>query len=257
MISKQLFFRRVVLILLALVTLATLLLVDSNAQKKRRSKRRPSAPRITNPAINTPANENSNASGEVENLNSNQSAQPAASPSDNPEDMHKTIRSLSNQVDKLNEKLGQMEQSQRSLVDLERLSRAEQRSTSLRAELRDLQQKQSDLSVRLEDINYALKPENIERSVAPFGSTRPEDLRAQRKHQLEMERDRVSKQLDQLAESETHLNDAIAASDAEVERLRKRLDEADKAEMENAKTKAQSPGQTQAPPPRPSPTPYP
>jgi hypothetical protein len=250
--------RRIVLILLAVIVLAGLLLIDSNAQRRRR--RRSTAPQITNPPIyQPPANENANTSGETpetENLNANQNASPEPSP-ESPEEMRKTIRTLSNQVDKLNEKLGQMEESQRSLLDLERLSRAEQRATSLRAQLRDVQQKKSDAEAQLEDLDYALKPESIERATAGYGSTRPEEVRAQRKRQLENERARVAKQLEQLTASEAQLNDAIAASDLEVDRLRKRLDEAEKVQMENAKPKSQTEA-TEAYPtssPRPSPTP--
>jgi septal ring factor EnvC (AmiA/AmiB activator) len=70
----------------------------------------------------------------------------------------------------------------------------------------------------------------------------------------------VHKQLDQLAASQTRLEQAIATSDAEVERLRKKLDAADEAAIQNAKTKAQAEGATSEPSePRakPSPTPYP
>jgi DNA repair exonuclease SbcCD ATPase subunit len=232
--------------------IATLFIIDSSAQKRKRTRRRSSAPRITNPAIYPPANENA---GEATAGDNNQAAQPSPNP-DNPEEMRRTIRGLSNQVDKLNDKLSQMEESQRSLIDLERLSRAEQRATALRAELGVVQQKQADLQAHLEDVDYALKPENIERAVVGYGSTRPEEVRAQRQRQLQSERERVSKQLEQLASSEAHLNEAIAATDAEVERLRKRLDETDKAQIENTKTKSQtSSDQTSTPTPRPSPTP--
>ena len=164
--------------------------------------------------------------------------------------MKKTIRSLSDQVDKLNQKLGQMEQSQQSMVDLERLSRAEQRSAQLRSELRDVQQKKGDLEAHLEDVEYALKPENIERATAGYGTTRPEDVREQRRKQLENERERVRKQLAEFQASEDRLQQAIATSDAEVDRLQKKLDAADRSDIENAKTRSQA-----AASPSPTPTP--
>ncbi len=251
--------RRILLILLAVVMIAGLFFIDSNAQRRRRTRRRSTAPKITNPAIyQPPANDNSNASAEpteTENLNANQNTSAPAS-GESPEEMRQTIRALSSQVDKLNEKLGQMEESQRSLLDLERLSRAEQRATSLRAQLRELQQKKSDAEAQLEDLDYQLKPENIERATAVFGTTRPEELRAQRKRQLENERARVAKQVEQLTTSETQLNEAIAAADTEVERLRKRLDEAERVQMENAKSKERTAEENAVPPPpKPSPTP--
>jgi small-conductance mechanosensitive channel len=240
---------RYALIALALFLVGGLLMVDSNAQKRKR-KRRSSAPKITNPEIyQPPTTENSNAN------NSGDTA-PAESPSPtpDPEAMKKTIQTLSNQVDKLTDKLNQMEESQRSMVDLERLGRAEQRSSQLRTEQREVQAKIGELEVRLEDVEFALKPENIERATAVYGTTRPEEIRAQRKKQLETERERVQKQLEQLRASDAHLTQAIATSDAEVDRLQKKLDAADRSAIENSKTKIQSGDSIQ---PQPSPTPTP
>jgi chromosome segregation ATPase len=238
--------RKSLIIIFAMVFLAGFLLVDSSAQKRRRrARRRPSAPQITNPEIyQPPANDNSN-SNASDAANANTATQ-----MEDPNAMKKTIRGLSDQVDKLNQKLGQMEQSQQSMVDLERLSRAEQRSAQLRSELRDVQQKKGDLEAHLEDVEYALKPENIERATAGYGTTRPEDVREQRRKQLESERDRVRKQLAEFQASEDRLQQAIATSDAEVDRLQKKLDAADRSDIENAKTRSQA-----AASPSPTPTP--
>jgi len=254
--------RRLVTAILAIVLIAGFLLVDSSAQKRRRRRRAPSAPRITNPEIYQPSsadNANTNDTSPTDSTaTENQPARPASEP--DPEAMKKTIRTLSTQVDKLNDKLTEMEQSQRSLVDLERLSRAEARSTALRTELRDVQTKEADLEARAEDVEYALKPENIERATAGYGTTRPEEVREQRRRQLESEKQRLRKQLDQLVISHTRLDEAIATSDAEIDRLRKKLEAADEAAIQNAKTKAQSEGASSteaAPRATPTPSPYP
>lgn len=241
---------RYALIALALFLIGGLLMVDSNAQKRKR-KRRSSAPKITNPEIYQPGtneNTNSNNSGDTTSDNANSNASPT--PVEDPGAMKKTIQTLSNQVDKLSDKLNQMEESQRSMVDLERLGRAEQRSAQLRTEQRQVQEKIGELEVRLEDVEFALKPENVERATQGYGTTRPEELRAQRKKQLETERDRVQKQLEQLRASETNLMQAIATSDAEVDRLQKKIDAADRSAIENAKTK-----ELAQPAPSPTPTP--
>jgi len=242
--------RRFVVIVLA-ICLVGLFLVDSSAQKRRRKSRtrRPSTPRITNPAIYEPpanenANDNSNSSGSESTTNTNQ----------DPEAMKQTIRDLSSQVNQLNTKISSMEQSQRTLVDLERLSRAEQRSADLWKQLREVEAQQSDLQSRLEEIDYNLRPENIDRAVAGYGSMRPEELREQRRKSLEGEKLRAQKQLDQLAANHERLETAIAGADAEIERIRKRLDAADQAALENSKTATQSEGA--APAPTPTPTPY-
>ena len=242
--------RRFIAIIIA-VCLIGLFLVDSSAQKRRRKSRtrRPSTPRITNPAIYEPpvnenANDNSNSSGTESTTNANE----------DPEAMKQTIRDLSSQVNQLNNKISSMEQSQRTLVDLERLSRAEQRSADLWKQLREVESQQADLQARLEEIDYNLRPENIERSVAGYGSLHPEDLREQRRKSLENEKLRNQKQLDQLAANHSRLETAIASTDADIERLRTRLDAADKAALENSKTATQSEGA--APAPTPTPTPY-
>jgi septal ring factor EnvC (AmiA/AmiB activator) len=251
--------RSLITAVLALFLIVGFMLVDSNAQKRRRRRRKSSAPRIENPAIYQPSpTDNSATDASSADPNAPDTARPAGQ--QDPEAMKKTIRVLSTQVDKLNDKLTQMEESQRSLVDLERLSRAESRSAALRNELRDVQAKEADLEAKSEDVDVALKPENIERSTAGYGTTHPEELRDQRRRQLENEKLRLRKQLDQLAISHQRLDEAIATSDAEIERVRKKLDAADQADIQNAKTKAGSEGTSTSPPaPKatPTPTPYP
>ena len=237
--------RKLVVVVLAIVVM-TGLLVDSAAQKRKRTRRRaPSTPKITNPDIYQPSpvdNVNAGTSETSAPGNSNSNA----AQSEDPEAMKKTIRGLSNQVDKLSDKLNEMQASQASMVDLERLSRAEQRSSQLRTELREVQGKKADLEAHVEQVENDLKPENIERAVAGYGTTRPEELRAQRQKQLENDRTRSRQQIDQLAASEARIQQAIATSDVEIDRLQKKLEAADKAAIENAKTGSQ-----------PSPTPTP
>lgn len=246
---------RYTLIALALFLVTGLFLVDSNAQRRKKKRRSSSsAPKITNPEIYQPTVENSNSNNSGDTPTSDNSNSSAPQPTPDPDAMKKTIQTLSNQVDRLTDKLNQMEESQRSMVDLERLSRAEQRSAQLRAEQRDVQGKIGDAEVRLQDIEFSLKPENIERTTQVFGTTRPEEARAYRRKQLETERDRLQRQLEQLRASEARLTDAIATSDAEVERLQKRLDAADRNAIENSKIKAQT-GEAAQPLPSPTPTP--
>lgn len=236
--------RKLVIVIMAIVVM-TGLLVDSAAQKRRKRTRRPSAPKITNPEIYQPSPDNSNSAENPANSNSN------SAPAEDPDSMKRTIRTLSNQVDKLNDKLNDMQGSQQSMVDLERLSRAEQRSSQLRTELRDVQGKKADLEGHLDQVENDLKPENIERAVAGYGTTKPEELRAQRQKALENDRTRTRQQIDQLTASESRIQQAIATSDVEVDRLQKKLEAADKAAIENAKTNPSQPGASPTPTPSP------
>jgi hypothetical protein len=144
-----------------------------------------------------------------------------------PESTRRTVNRLSRQVDRLTDKINQIEGQQRALVDLERLSRAEQRAENFRAQLREVQAKEADLQARLEQIEYDIRPENIERSTSFYGTTRPDEVREVRRRQLESERTRVQSQLNLLATSRTRLESAIALADTEVDRLRARLDASD------------------------------
>ena len=95
---------------------------------------------------------------------------------------------------------------------------AQEKAASLRAQLTDIEAKQAELQTRLQNLEEKLKPENIESALAGVGSTRPEDLREQRRRQLEIERNGVRAQLDLLATSHSRLERAIATADADAYR---------------------------------------
>ena len=103
-------------------------------------------------------------------------------------------------------------------VFLQTQSSAQEKAASLRAQLSEVETKQAGLQTRLQDLDEKLKPENIEKAFAGVGSTRPEDLREQRRRQLEIERNGVQKQLDLLATSHSRLETAIAKADADAYR---------------------------------------
>jgi DNA repair exonuclease SbcCD ATPase subunit len=141
----------------------------------------------------------------------------------NDADMQETINALSNQVDKLNDKLTQMQENDRSLIDMERLTRAEQRAESLRTQQIDVESKLADLQARLEQVDYALKPENIERA-SGFGTVHPEEAREARRRQLETEKKSAQAQIRILETSRARLETAVNTADAEVDALRRRIE---------------------------------
>ncbi len=95
---------------------------------------------------------------------------------------------------------------------------AESRAGSLRAQLAHVQEQQDQLQTRLRQLNEDLKPENIEKSLAGVGSTHPEDLRAQRRRQLEIEKTSVQTKLDLLTTSRARLETGIAQAEADAYR---------------------------------------
>jgi cell division protein FtsB len=85
---------------------------------------------------------------------------------------------------------------------------------NLRSQLSDVQKKETELQARDKQLEEDMKPENIEKVFALNGSTRPEELREQRRRQLESERANVRAQLEQLSQSRTRLETAIATAEA-------------------------------------------
>ena len=91
---------------------------------------------------------------------------------------------------------------------------------ALRQQLRDLVDKQAQLEARVQQLEEALRPENIERSVAGIGTTDAAALRERRRQQLEREKAVVEEQLQSLSASRTRLETSIASAEAEAVRLR-------------------------------------
>ena len=227
------FVRYLFLILAALMVL-NVCLIDTDAQTshKRRTRRKPkpaaAKPVITNPSI-APAGSEGDAkiisTADEAGTGSEQigAASKKRTPSD-PEEMQRTINSLSNEVDKLNDKLSKLQDNDRTLMEMDRLSRAEQRAEGLRAQQLDTETKLADLQSRLDQIEFAIKPENIERATATYGSVRPEEARAALQRQLDAERSRLQNQVKLLETNRTRLESAVASADAEVDLLRRRID---------------------------------
>lgn len=237
-----LWFRNYIKILVAACLVVSFCLVEADAQTRRKKRTRrttPAAPKpvITNPPIappeGTPSAENPE-SGDVKIISTADSTQEpteenttkkTTAEAPEQENMQKTINSLSNQVNKLNDRLKTMQDDDRYQLDMERLTRAEQRAEQLRSQLMDIQSKIADFEARLEQLDWALKPENIESSTAGYGTTRPEAVREARKKQLEGEKSRVTAQLRLAQTSRTRLETAVSNADSEVDLLRAKLEQ--------------------------------
>lgn len=231
--------------LIAVCLVVSFCLVEGNAQtrrKKHKKRAAPAAPKpvITNPTIAPPdatekaATDPAAPADDVKIISQADGTQDPEQPAkkaviptttNEKEEMQQTITTLSNQVNKLNDKLSQMQEDDRYQIDMERLTRAEQRAEQLRSQLMDVQAKIADFEARLEQLDFALRPENIESSTAGYGSTRPEQARDARKKQLEGEKARVQAQLKLAESSKNRLEGAVANADAEVDMLRAKLNQ--------------------------------
>lgn len=236
-------FLRQTAFLLSLIVLVSLCVVDAGAQTRRRRRSRHVTkkvvrPVIKNPQIAPPGSEQTPGSDSekiistadqgtteteptTETAPSKKGTTSTKSASD--ADMQQKINQLSNQVDRLNDMLTQMQQNDRTLIDMERLTRAEQRAESLRAQQVDAESKLADLQSKLEQIDYQLRPENIERA-SGYGTVHPEDAREARRRQLEGEKSRVLAQTKILETSRERLATSVATADAEVDALRRKIE---------------------------------
>lgn len=240
--------RNYIKFLIAAFLVVSFCLVEADAQtrKKKRSRRvtKPAVaqPVITNPPIAPPTETGESGDVKIISTADGDTAEDPAQTTDgqksktqNPEtqEMQQTITTLSNQVNRLTDRLTQMQEDDRYQLDMERLTRAEQRAEQLRSQLIDAQSKIADFESKLEQIEWALRPENIESSMSGYGSTRPEAARDARKKQLESERSRVTAQLKLMETSRVRLEVAVSNADAEVDHLRMKLTQR-REQMDNA-----------------------
>ncbi|HEY6247633.1 MAG TPA: hypothetical protein VIX17_27030 [Pyrinomonadaceae bacterium] len=86
----------------------------------------------------------------------------------------------------------------------------------LKLQLIELDAKQEAANLQVQQLEEALKPENIEHSLAGIGSTRPEELREQRRRQLLIEKKAADAQLEQLLLKRTQLETALAAAEIQA-----------------------------------------
>jgi hypothetical protein len=239
--------RNYVKVLMAACLVVSFCLVEGDAQTRRKKRARraaPAAPKpvITNPPITPPDSAKAPAeTGDVKIIStddatkdtSSESLQgwkpkvtaPAPATPTEEEETQSTIKNLTNQVNRLNDKLTSMQEDDRYQLDMERLTRAEQRAEQLRSQLMDVQAKIADFESRLEQLDFALRPENIENSTAGYGSTRPEAAREARRKSLESERGRVQAQLKLAETSRSRLEVAVGNADLEVDNLRAKLEQ--------------------------------
>jgi hypothetical protein len=253
-VMRRLFTRRMMFALAVLLACITCFDEASAQRRRTRRSRRVTNPVATQPVVPAPlpstrttdpqiistadqqASEQADAaqvSGQVPATSSRRAntRRRVAEPEPDEDSMRRTVNDLTTQVNKLSDKLSQMEENQRTLVDMERLSRAEQRAEALRTQQRDVLEKEGMLQARLEQIEFNLKPENIDRSVSTFGSTKPEEARDARRQALESEKTRVRAQLELYATSRQRLETAIINADLEVDKLRRRIEAVDEAQQ--------------------------
>lgn len=231
-------------LIMLLATVACSLSFDVNAQQQRR-RRKVRYPRVSRPVYPAPPA----SSGEVRdaelvgtasdtttpatgaNSSTGNSRQTSATPPSEAESLRRTVETLSSQINSLTKKINDLEGQQHTAADLERLTRAEQRAENLRTQLRDVEQKQGDLRAQIEQIDYQLQPDVLERSTATIGTVNPEAMRADIRARLEKDKVRLAAQLERLDASHARLEAALTTADTYVDRLRASIEADDKQKV--------------------------
>ena len=112
----------------------------------------------------------------------------------------------------------------RLALNLDILTKAEQRAESLRKQSFDLMERETVIKSKLEQIDNDLRPENLDRSLAFVGSLRPEEMKAARKKSLEAERLIQQNLLTEVQKTRSALDINVQKADLLVERLRVKLE---------------------------------
>ncbi|MCD9187250.1 MAG: hypothetical protein LUM44_12515 [Pyrinomonadaceae bacterium] len=116
------------------------------------------------------------------------------------------------------------EKQKRLLLNLDILTRAEQRAETIRKQMFEMIEKESAIKNRLDNIENDIRPEVIERQVAFAGSLRPEQLREMRKKNLESEKANLQNLLTEIQNTRANLEANVQKADQLVEKLRLKLE---------------------------------
>ena len=154
-----------------------------------------------------------------------------------PEDGEQPVRTDSGNsqtIEELRERLMQLEagskkkdpdeKQKRIALNLDILTKSEQRAEGLRKQLFDMIEKESNIRTKIDQLDNEMRPEALERSFATVGSLRPEELRAQKRRSLEIEKRNQETLLVEVQKNRTNIEQSLQRADALVEKLRVRIE---------------------------------
>ncbi len=112
------------------------------------------------------------------------------------------------------------------------LTQSEQRAEMLRRQLLELIEKETLYRTKIAQIDEDVRPENVERTLNPYGTTRTAELRDTRRRVLETERRGFMSLLALTNEHRTRLEEEVRQADSLVQKLRQRLNPLIEKEIE-------------------------
>ncbi len=117
------------------------------------------------------------------------------------------------------------EAQQKMMLYLDILTRTEARAELLRSRLFEMIERENTLGDQIRQIEYNLRPDQIQNAAALSGSLRPEDVRDERRKYLEANKRSYENLLNQIAISRLNLEKALTDADALVERVRTKFEQ--------------------------------
>lgn len=143
-----------------------------------------------------------------------------------PDENSRDLAELRNRVKSLEtgKKDDQDQKQKRLMLNLDILTKAEQRADSLRKQLFEMIEKESTIRTKLDLIENNIRPEAIDREIAFAGTLRPEDLRNMRKKNLEVERTNLQSLLVEVQKTKSNIDQTVQKADILVDRLRVKLE---------------------------------
>jgi len=115
------------------------------------------------------------------------------------------------------------ERQQKLLLGFEVLNRAEQRLEILQKFQIELTQKEGELKTRLGQVEEAMQPDSIDRSIAFIGTTRGNEMRENRRQTLDTERKSLQNVLAQVRRNLLQTNEELRLAENFVNNLRKKI----------------------------------
>lgn len=211
---------RSVLVGLAVVAV---MFASGSADAQTRKKKKPAA----TPVVTAPATGEPQVISRADDYSETRPAtEPTPIPEVSPSSSAASVADLENRIkmlETLNAKDADAKQK-RLLLNLDILTRAEQRSETLRKQIFDLLEKESDIRSKMDRVDYELRPEMIDRSISFAGTLRPEELRAARRKSLESEKSNLQTLANEIAKTRSTLEATLLRSDGLVEKLRTKLE---------------------------------
>ncbi len=217
------FVRGTALLVLAILTIS-LTATEQNAQTTRKRGAKPRS--VAVPVPSPPATEPVIIS-RADDFRESDTSTAEPIPQDPAEGLSQPIDDTANKIKELGDRIKELEADQkqkRLLLNLDILTRAEQRAESLRKQNFELIEKENTVVSKLGEIESDIRPETIERTVAMAGSLRPEELREERRKKLESERKNLQSLLTEIQTTRARLDQSMQKADDLVDRLRTKLE---------------------------------